>query len=230
MAVGALAVRLDSIKAIEQDLAAINKDFGVTSEIKWTNCKRYYGKAHKAYIDYLFSKIISNEIHFHIRFSPMQQYDHKQSGERQETDTVSKAYFQLVVHRAARYYGNQHDIMLRFDSGECTELLPGLTGIINYHARQRYAYCTRDCVVHAECLNSSNEPMLQLLDVTLGALSSYRNGRHAVAGAHATKSYLAEYAFKKTGARSIVGNTPLIESQLSIWNVIPAMTGRGSRG
>lgn len=222
MAVGGLAVRLESIPRIYQDLAEINAKYGVSSEVKWTNCKRYRGVAHKAYVDYLFKRIEERVIHLHVRFSPMRKYDHHSSGERKEIDTVSKSYFQLIVHRAARFYGNAHDIMVRLDNGDCTRLVPDFTDTINVHARSRYGYCTRDCVTHAQPLDSKGEPMLQLLDVTLGALASFRNARHSASDANTIKTDLARYAFERTGAKTIDGNTPLTRQNISIWNVTPS--------
>jgi hypothetical protein len=223
MAVGGLAVAAGSEKEITEEIRSIDTRLGVNwSEVKWENCKRQSGRVHKAYVDYLFNLIQQKRVHFHIRFSHMPSYDHTLSGARKKIDTVSKAYWQLIVHRPCRYYGNSCDIYIRPDNGDCTSELVNQIDSMKHHASYKYSYCTRDPVVHIECRDSKNEPFLQLMDVTLGALTAYRNGRHKHSSANRIKTQLAEYVFRLTGASSIVGNTPLGRREMSIWNAQPS--------
>lgn len=223
MAVGGLAIAAGAEAEITQSVLAINRRFGVDwSEIKWGNCKRHSGKIHKAYVDYLFELIKQKRAHFHVRFSHMPSYDHEQSGSRKKIDTVSKAYYQLIVHRPCRYYGNSCNIYVRADNGNCTSELYSQIDSMNSNVCHRYNYCIRSPVVHVECRDSKREPILQLMDVPLGALAAYRNGRHKHSAANSLKTQLSEYVFAQTGASSILGNTPLARREMSIWNAQPS--------
>ncbi len=221
MAVGGLAVRPIVAQKIYKDLAAINAGYHVTSEIKWTTAKARRDLAHKAYLDLMFALIEANLVHFHIRFSPLALYDHRLSGERRKSDTVSKAYYQLLLHRAARYY-KAGDIHVRPDNGVCTELLPRFITALNQDCARKFSNSDWP-FIDIECRNSASEPMLQLLDVSLGALASYRNKRHLEPSASQTKSSLSEYAFKLTKLSCLDRSTPITERKLSIWNVTPSI-------
>ena len=70
----------------------------------------------------------------------------------------------------------------------------------------------------------SQEPFLQLLDVTLGALTAFRNGRHLLDGTTAAKAELAKHAVTALGIKDIAKNFD-DGRRLSIWNVIPKKRG-----
>ena len=65
---------------------------------------------HEGYIRLLFELITENRLHFHIRFSRMDEYDHRRSGPRRKLDTVSKAFYQLLLHRPVAFYGKDVDL------------------------------------------------------------------------------------------------------------------------
>jgi hypothetical protein len=77
------------------------------------------------------------------------------------------------------------------------------------------------------CLDSKNEPMLQLLDVTLGPLTAYRNGRHLRPDASNAKSELAVHAVTALGIKDLTKNQDA-GRWFSIWNVVPRKQARPS--
>lgn len=103
MAVGGLAVARRAISEISRELKALNDANGVCSEVKWTNAKRRRVNVHKCYVDYLFDLIDKKRVHLHVRFAPFGEYEHSRSGARGRVDTVSKMYYQLLLHRPIRY-------------------------------------------------------------------------------------------------------------------------------
>lgn len=217
MAVGGLTVSRGSMGTIIKDILAINEDKKARGEIKWTNTRKRGIGVRKAYIDYLMKQIEANYLHFHVRFSPMKEYDH--DGERREFDTVSKAFYQLLLHRPIRHYGKSSLLRIRPDNGECTRLLPDYIGAL--HTEGQINYKTKpDCVHSIVPLDSYAQPMLQLLDVMVGALSAYRNGRHLLDQVGAPKKELAQYAFDAFGKKDLRNNRDE-GSKLSVWNVIP---------
>jgi len=159
-------------------------------------------------------------LHFHIRFSEMAEYDHKLSGPRRRIDTVSKAFYQLLLHRPVTYYRDHADIYIYPDDGECTVELPDKIGAlrVEQYRVSSYTHCAIKCI---EPRQSHREPMLQLLDCTLGALAAYKNGRHLNEAISEVKRGLAIHAFKSTGWKTLDGYFDKEAKKLNLWNSKP---------
>lgn len=232
-AAGGLAIRADKAERIVTDIHAINEAFGVRSEVKWSRAKRRRNCFHKAYIQLLASLVREKIAHFHVRFIPFDEYDHRSSGDRLETDTISKSYYQLLLHRAARYYGSRCRIHARMDDGECTSHLPRMIGALNRDAMTKFNLESAPFAT-IEPRNSCNEPLLQLLDVSLGALTSLRNGYPGTDHLSQHKSELALLAATQFNVTDVSVSTPISQKVFSVWNVVPlrsrASPHRGPRG
>ena len=219
-AVAGLAVARGSVCSIVSDLKKLNYEFGKSGEVKWANAKSYGGRVHRAYIDYLFKLLQERRAHFHIRFSSMSEYDHELSGERRKIDTVSKAFYQLLLHRAYRCYKDR-SIYIYPDDGEYTERLPTQIGALNHQGCTKFGGLAFGAVQEIVPRSSKSEPMLQLLDVPLGALAAIRNDRHRKNGYSPIKRELAEYVLQRTGWITIHGNSTWGQWHLNRWNVKP---------
>jgi hypothetical protein len=218
MAVGGIAVSPDAIPYILGQMTGVRERFGKQGEVKWKNAKSRNGLVHEAYIRLLFALIDEGRLHFHIRFSRMDEYDHKLSGPRRKIDTVSKSFFQLLLHRPVAFYGAEADIHIHPDDGECTRLLSDQMGALNYVGRRRHG--AEDIVKLIQPRSSEREPMLQLLDCTLGALAAYRNSRHEKPEISETKKRLSALAFELTQWKDITGNC-WNKRKLNRWNSVP---------
>ena len=220
MAVGGVAVGRDTLGTLVKDLLAINELKRARGEIKWGNTRERGVEVRKAYVDYFMKKIESNHLHFHIRFSPTNEYDH--AGHRREFDTVSKMFYQLLLHRPVRYYGKTCTIRIRPDDGECTRLLPNFTNALNFDGQLTYD-ANPDCVHSIVPQNSRHQPILHLLDVMVGALTAYRNGRHLLGTVGEPKQTLAQYAFDAFGKKDLKVNKVNRDegNKISVWNVVP---------
>lgn len=226
MGVGGLAIRKTRIPDVARRLRAINTARNARGEIKWESTRDINLTVRKDYIDYMVELIREGKAHLHVRFAPFTRYDHKQSGPRRIYDTVSKMYYQLLLHRAVNYYGAHCRISVRPDNGSCTSELEQFVEALHIDGQRRYK-TPSNCILGITCLNSTAEPLLQFLDVSLGALTAYRNGRHLRDGTREAKKALAEHAYLAFGIRNLSENFGQSRS-LSIWNVIPKK--RGPRG
>jgi hypothetical protein len=222
MAVGALAVAPTRAMQIADDLIRIKTACGLSesSEVKWSSCKKRNDCPHTKYLDYMFQAITNNYLHLHIRLSPFNQYDHGASGERGKTDTISKSFYQLLLHRAARYYGQKCRIYVRSDSGDCTSLLPSIKDGLNRDA------CAKFKLPHGPFADiaprdSKREPLLQLLDVSLGAVAAGRNFKHQNGLLSPRKQALVQAAFRMGAIHDITKSHPIEERAFNIWNVTP---------
>lgn len=220
MGLGGIAVQPHRLKGIEADIAEINKRMNYTSEVKWEKARERRDDIYMAYIQLLATLVHHKQIHFHMRFSPIAEYDHKDSGPRGHADTVSKAFYQLFLHRPGRYYSRTCDIHVRPDGGSCTEYLPKTIAGLNadiciHHGRDRH------CVRTIQPCDSTKEPILQLLDVTLGGLTCLKNGNHENGVVAPYKAGLAVRTAEVLGISNIHASTHMNERVLNVWNVTP---------
>lgn len=224
MAVGGIAVAREAIPYILGRMKPICEQYNKTGEVKWKNAKYCGGMVHEGYIRLLFDLIKEGRLNFHIRYSRMDEYDHKLSGPRRKLDTVSKSFYQLLLHRPIAYYGHKADLYIYPDDGNCTRLLPDQIGALHYESK-------RMCIKEIVTRSSEREPMLQLLDCTLGALAAYRNDRHLKPEISATKKRLSVLAFELTKWPDITGSCWIDKKKLNRWNVTPKIKveGRGRR-
>lgn len=223
LTVGGLAVPRPYIASIAERLEAIKLQYGKTGEMKWKNAKFKGGLVHRAYIDTLFELISAGRVHVHFRFSKMADYDHRLCGQRRRVDTVSKAFYQLLLHRAVSLYNEKCEIDIVADDGHCTALLPGMRKALNFDECRKYDRGLGPSVRSIAQRSSASEPMLQLLDVTLGALSAFRNSRHTDGETGPVKRELAEYAFARTGWATIDGNCRAGNRECVRWNARPSI-------
>jgi hypothetical protein len=194
--------------------------------VKWNNAKPRRNSSQKAYADLLRQLVEDNRVHLHIRFQRTGDYDHRLSGSRRKTDTVSKAHYQLIAHRPVAFYGKNCDLHIRPDDGECTELLPSYLGHLNSEGR-KFHKVGIDCVASIHPTNSRRSHPLQLLDVTLGAFSCLRNRRHERGDLKETKVELARYVHALwEGIDLSISHRPDAR-KFNVWNVRPSLGERG---
>lgn len=214
MAVGGLAVQPKTASAIEARLQEIRKEcgfFGRTSEVEWKSANRRKDNIYKAYIDFLFELVEKDAIHVHIRFTPS-------NGKKIKPQNVSKAFYQLFLHRSGRYYHSDCNILILPDDGCCTDYLPKMRTGLNNDIIRKFSGVP-NVVRDISPQNSRNQPILQLLDVTLGAMTCIRNEKHLNGGVGDFKKQLAEYAMERSSINSIAGSSPISRRQFNIWNV-----------
>lgn len=226
MAVGGICVRMSTAKEIDSQISSLRHKLNITGEIKWNNTGARRDSGQKAYADLLRHLVDSGNVHLHVRFQPMRQYDHRLSGARRRADTVSKAYYQLILHRPVKFYGGSCDLYIRPDGGECTAALPQYIGALNSRAARLHRHGL-ECVRSIEPRESRQSHHLQLLDVTLGALAALRNSRHEACRAGSPKVELARYVHALWGDCDLSKSSPQTERKFNIWNVSPSLPGRG---
>jgi hypothetical protein len=214
MAVAGMAVCEADLPLIRAELQLIRERSGAGGEIKWSTTDKENIHVRKEYIDLMWRLINSRRAHLHLRFAPFEEYDH-QLYKRRRFDTTSRMFYQLLVHKAVRYYGARELLFIRPDNGPCTEELPKQKYALLADSKQYNRH--PDCIDSIECLESAAEPMLQLLDVSLGAFAALRNDRKLIKG----KRDLADHAAKALGVRNLAKNDYNEGARFSIWNSVP---------
>lgn len=219
MAVGGIAVNVAAADRIEASIRDIRKRMNRTSEVKWSNLKARRDNVQKAFVELLHYLVNENQVHFHIRFQRMEDWDHARSGARKRIDTVSKAYYNLIVHRPIAMYGHRCDLHIRPDGGECTARLHEFRPAMNNEARRRWQFDNPVRSVHVR--DSAGSELLQLLDVTLGGLAAIRNGRHLRADISSAKRDLAIHIHELWGRQDLARSTSKDTRRFNVWNARP---------
>jgi hypothetical protein len=116
-----------------------------------------------------------------------------------------------------KHYGKWDRLFIRLDNGECTSVLPHLKAGLNADGVPKYG-TNPQCVDSITCLDSEAEPILQFVDVVLGAFTALRNNRDLIGA----KREVADHALKTLQKRrhdlfAIHSGT----RSFSVWNVIP---------
>ena len=225
MAVGGIAVNFDAIEEIEQMILSVREScrLRTTAEIKWSNVKARRENAHKQYAALLFDLCQQKRVHFHVRFQRVNDWNHEMSGPRRKTDTVSRAFYQLLLHRPIAFYGQQAKIFVRPDNGECTEKLSSFIGHLNTDARKKKK-CEMPPIHSIECQDSKKCHGLQLLDVTLGCFAALRNSRHLRPEISDVKKELAEYIQALWNNPDLSKSSPRSQVHFNVWNAKPSVT------
>jgi len=146
MGLGGFAVSGSRIQEIQDTVFRMRDAAGIQSEFSW---KKYRGgnrrQAYFDLVDYGFELIRKNHAHLHIKFVNFSSFEHRSGGRvvkrshRPDRDTsINKIYYQMALHRLARYYGKRSAIHLRLDSGADSEDIIQMREEICAAAYKRY--------------------------------------------------------------------------------------------
>ena len=213
MVAGGMAVAGQRIAEIEDRIALLREDAGMTSEFHWS---AYRGgrkrEAYEALIRYAFDLINKRHAALHIIIAEFKGYDHKaKEGENKDT-SINRMYFQLFLHRVARFYGKTRAVHIRLDAGnDCRDIC----NMRNQLCAAAYAtYQTRpNCVRSIEPVDSRNVGLVQMVDVIIGAIAAKQNAiQHT-----SPKGALANFVLQASGRQSWSG-TPSKARFLTVWH------------
>ena len=220
MAVGGIAVNMASAPDIEKKITEIRERISLRGEVKWSNAKQRRDSGQRAYAELLRELVESNHAHFHLRFQKTGDWDHDRAGDRKKIDTVSRAFYQLILHRPVTLYGHQADIHVRPDKGDCTANLHQFIGQLNSEAGKP-KHCGVSCVKSIHAVESRDDHFLQLLDVTIGGLAAIKNNRHKRADVSQHKNDLAVHIHALWGNYDLNKSHPKNTKKFNIWNALP---------
>lgn len=216
-AVSGILIRPEHVEAVNNEITKLKESRGkqASSELKWSKVNRHDLPLYEDVVKYFKSLLDSNQVHFHVVICDMHAYDHRILNEGRKSTTVSKTYYQLLLHRCCRLYGDKAYVHVRPDAGECTQALPGLINGHNADAQRRFGLKLRPIL--SINLTHSNVNVMQMNDIVLGAIASHRNERDRKKGASPHKTHLAEVVRASLGVPHFGINTPW-SGRLTVWN------------
>lgn len=213
MVAGGFAVSASRIKEISEHITAIREAADI-SEFHWAEYSgRRQRAAYESLVQYAFQLVKDGHAAFHVIICPFKGYRHKaKPGEGRDT-SVNRMYFQLLLHRPARFYGKKRAIHVRLDAGNDSKDICGMRNEVCAAAFHQHK--TRpNCIRSLEALPSHDAPIIQMADVLLGGIAAKRNGvKHT-----SEKGPLADLILQASGRPSWDKDTPFWAKKLTVWN------------
>jgi len=226
-AVSGIAIQSTRVSTVNAELAKLKASRGKreASEIKWEKINKHDLPLYDDAVKYFFSLLDANIIHYHVVICDFHAYDHRILNKGSKAKSVSKTYYQLLLYRCCRLYGDRAQLHVRPDTGDCTRELPAFLNALNSDARRRFSLREKP-VLSINPTSSTLVNLMQLNDVILGAITFHRNGRHLKADASPHKSHLAENVRSGFGVPNFAINTPWEGRRATVWNWKEQKLGR----
>lgn len=221
MVAGGFAVSGNRINEIEDRIATLRDDAGITSEFHWSS---YRGgakrKAYETLIRYAFDLVNKRQAALHIIIAKFGGYDHKaKEGENRDT-SVNRMYYQLCLHRITAFYGKHRKIHIRLDAGNDSADICKMRNQLCAHAYKKYD-ALPNCVRSIEPVCSKNVGIIQMADVIIGAVAAKRNNVIHTS----PKGELADFVLRASGRHSWDMDTGRNARFLTVWHHVTKSTG-----
>jgi hypothetical protein len=170
--------------------------------------------AYEAHLRYSFDLVAAQHAALHIIIAKFKGYKHKAKEEENRDTSVNRMYYQLCLHRIARFYGKACAIRVKLDSGDDCKDVCGLRNELC--AGAYHTYKTRpNCIREIEPVSSERSNIVQMADVVLGAVAAKRNG---VIYSKPAKGDLADFVQRICGRSDWAQDTPSSARFLTVWN------------
>lgn len=213
MVLGGIACRSAREHEMTIDLANIKGDRFATTEVKWSKTRRGPRlDLHKEVVDYFFTKLEENYLHFHSFVVPFSDFDHRLMPDGCKDNSVMRMYYQLCLHRPIKKYGKQFAIHIKPDHCDSYLGFKDYVNHLNNDAKTRFEITTKP-VRDITFPESHKSAIHQINDIIIGALAHRQNNKHNMTGASSHKCDLAEYVHKKL--RGILNRT-----NFTVWNFL----------
>jgi len=214
MVAGGFAVSGGRIQEIEDKIASLREEAGIKSEFHWSSYRGGKRKdAYEALIRYAFELVNSRKAALHVIIAKFEGYNHRaRVGENKDT-SINRMYYQLLLHRIARYYGDRRAIHVRLDSGNDSRDMCAMRGALCADAYCRHK-TKPNCVRSIEPVQSHKLGIVQMADVVVGAIAAKRNKvEHS-----SPKGDLANFVLRASGRHSWDVDTNFKARFLTVWH------------
>lgn len=220
-AVGGILVRQQRVASINEELARIKDAHrkNVASELKWEKINKHDKPLYMDIVSYFFSLLDANIVNYHVIICDFNEYDHRRFNKGDKHVSVSKTYYQLLLHRCCKLYGERATIHVWPDTGECTKSLPEYIGALRSDERNRFGWAT-PTIRSINPICSTPQGLMHINDIIVGAIAAHRNGRHLAPDASPNKREISAAIIKGFGLSSYAFNSP-IRGKFSVWNWKP---------
>lgn len=214
MVAGGFAVSGRRIHEIEDRIAKLRDDAGITSEFHWSDYRG--GRKQAAYeglVKYAFELVHRRNAALHIIVVRFADYDHRAKVGEDKDTSVNRMYYQLFLHRLARFYGRDRAIHVRLDAGNDSRDICAMRNQLCADAYKNLG-AKPNCIRSIEPLASHRMGLIQMADVVMGAVAAKVNDvQHT-----SPKGALADFVLRASGRHSWGVATPAKARFLTVWH------------
>lgn len=218
--VGGICARRETVTRVYDTLAKYREEHNMKSELKWAKISNQKEAEYRWLVDYFFSLLNSNLLHFHCIIFDSHQWNHRKFNNGDADMGLSKLYYQLILHKFIALCGKEGSLYACVDHRNSTTSLHDLQRMLNAAAARDHGLTTRP-LKQLVSKHSHDEDLLQLNDVILGAVCAIRNGKHLLADYRQAKRLIATDILVKSGLGTFDQNSPRDIHRFTVWNMIP---------
>lgn len=218
--VSGITIHRSAIPTVYKTISDFRKRSNMNAELKWSKISNGKESEYEDLIRTFFALNNSRLIEFHAVSFDNHRWDHKQFNDGDSDIGLSKLYYQLIMRSLIVPHGDQNTLFVSLDKRNSSTNLDDFHKMLNAAAKRDHGL-DYGPVTQLMFRDSKKEPMLQLNDLILGAITSVKNSRHLIAGARTSKKNLAELVFDKSGLPPLEKDSPPNMTHFSFWNRIP---------
>ncbi|MBM3324094.1 MAG: DUF3800 domain-containing protein [Calditrichaeota bacterium] len=236
MVLGALVLPSHNHVLLLDDLAQWKLSRGLSPqvELKWTKCSEKYLAHYKSLVDWLFGHLRAEHLAFRAHVVDTGKTAYRQYGDGDLEKSFYKVYYHLLyqaVRRAAiDEEGSRVVVLLDDKTNRYPFRLPVVKKTLNA-ALERDLGAAK-VIANIEPRRSGGqegEPLIQVVDVLIGAIAYVRNGSHILP--HASRSKVALMRHVETSANTNLSYDTRPQSPFNIWtfDVEKSMSAKSRR-
>jgi hypothetical protein len=218
--VGGICLHRETLRRAYETMAAYRKKYGMHAELKWDKISPGKIEEYTALVAYFFAMNSTNHMHFHSICFDSHSWMHKKFNGGDADVGLSKLYYQLMVHKFVKIYGNSGSLYVRMDHRNSSTPLEDIRRMLNATAARDHGI-TNNPVKQLVSEDSKKCDLLQINDVILGAVCAARNGRHLIEGGNTAKKAIANLVLEKSGLATFEKNSAPSINRFTIWNMQP---------
>lgn len=210
----------ETLRRSYDTMRAYREKYNMHSELKWAKVSPRKLDEYRALVEYFFALNNANQIHFHSIAFDSHAWAHKKYNGGDDDVGLSKLYYQLMLHKFVKIYGDKGTLYVRVDHRNSSTPLEDIRKMLNSTAARDHGI-NSDPVKQFVSEDSKKCDLLQVNDVILGAVCAARNGRLLLEGGNQAKRELAQFVLEKSGLDTFEHDSPKGVSRFTIWNMRP---------
>lgn len=214
MAMGGLVIPTVRVTRANDVISKLRLPELPSGEMKWGAVSKSKIIPYRRLVDAFFDDPMFGGVDFHATVVDTQQQDHLHFGDGDRDKTFNKELYQLAA-KFARLYPS-HLFHLYPDERQTIHTPAELRDILNFgrrKARDGRDFPFRRCHFR----NSRETPLLQLVDILLGALAYRINGHANAVDASPAKVELSRHVLQRAGIRNPMIDTSM-RGKFTVWH------------
>ncbi|MFN8468245.1 MAG: DUF3800 domain-containing protein [Caldilineaceae bacterium] len=184
------------------------------SELKWQKVSRGKLVEYQRFVDLLFDN--RKSIYFKAIIIDTHQMNNQKYNKGDKELGFYKMIYLFLLHSFGRHLCNSDRCIVTLDQRNTQYKLSHLANILNNGLNKRYRLSQRP-VRNIQAANSSQNPMIQLADVLMGAVGFQANGDDQLPAASQAKIELANYIARRARLLHLKQSTPRQLEHFSLW-------------